>query len=652
MADPTLNRATLRNKFELEKFRSKVVKGVPEMESSPSNCSQKQKAAEIEELVRHMKHLPSYLESGKPIPDRALSFGVMDWARLEKWQNKYHKNGLVRSNKWSPSSSNSSSLFSTDGSSPRSSRDRSCSPARQKGHRITLQSHFEASPKEDFTGNADNIQLQYFQDLRNQSKSILVTESLDTPPSSCLKGMIKNRGKTENELEKVQDSLCRTRYDHYPEKQENGNNNLNPGRIQTEAANRKNARRILDFSRNQGSPSRNKTPERKRSGSSDNPDLKTTNNSVSKPRSISPLRRFSFSLSTSSKPESSTPQSSTMDTERAHSSPLRRLLDPIFPSKTHQFVGTGHEDSRTKAKVKLDFKKETQVDDVPSQSSRKQALFQTTVKNDRLLFTFAVEDNKEILAATVTSLSPLGKDDNKNLLYTFFTVHEVKKKNVSWLSQGSKSKDNGYVPNVTAQMKVTNSHCDTREFVLYAMNSNVQPQDEMEAIVVKFPRKVNGDNNQESFSTTVILPGGTHGVPSNGKPTPLIDRWRSGGGCDCEGWDIGCTLNTLSKPLQSTESRSNKVHTSFCSFELFFQGEVMNKKPSFRLSTLKEGIFSIDFNSSLSPLQAFSICISVVESQKLSQNRQRKIHIHGEAPKKYTPIPGIKKNTVGKISAS
>lgn len=568
MGEPTSNRATLRNKFELEKFRSKVVKSQPEIESSsPSNCTQKQKSTEIEEIVKHMKHLPSFLETGKPIQERALSFGVIDWARLEKWQYQQRKPGLIKSNKCSPSSSNSSSLFSTDGSSPRSSRDQSCSP-RPKAHRVTLQAHFKASPKEDSRN-----------DLTNSH----------TPPS---------KGKLKIFQENVQDSSSRT----CPQTG-------------------------LDFSR------------------------KTSNNSNGKPRSTSPLRRFSFSLSTGSKSESPVSQKSTTDTNRSHSSPLRRLLDPIFPSKTHQFTDTCHEDSRTKPKTKLDFKNETRVDDASSSSSRKQALFQTTVKNDRLLFTFAVENDKEILAATVTNINSSVKNNNNNLLYTFFTVHEVKKKNITWLSHGNKSKDHGYVPNITAQMKVSNSRFDTREFVLFSVNSNVQPQEELEAIVVKLLRKANGDENQERFDATVVLPGGSHGVPSKGDPlTPLIDRWRSGGVCDCGGWDEGCRLRTLYNRVQSHGSRLDKVHMSARPFELFFQGEVQNNKPIFSLSPLKEGIFSVDYNSSLSPLQAFSICISVVEPRKTSQNTQIISHAHKDVPIIYTPIPRIKKNTIGKVT--
>ncbi|CAH1432495.1 unnamed protein product [Lactuca virosa] len=472
MGELASNRATFRSKFELEKrhhshsdFRSKVVKSQPKMEMESSTPSM-----EMEEIIKHMKHLPNYLENGKH--DRALSFGVMDWNRLQKWQDfQTHRHEFVKTNKCSSSSSNSSSLFSTDGLSPQSSQSQcqsqTWSPSSQKVNRVTLQSHFTSSPNQDF---------------------------------------------------------------------------------------------II-----------NKTPETRNSNSFKSPDVKT--------RSISPLRRFSFSSKSTGPTERHESPSN-----RAHSSPLKRLLDPIFPSKSQ-------EDSRTKAKLKLDFK-EIRVDDVvPSSSSsstttrRKQALFQTTIKNDRLLFTFAVESN-DILAATLTSLTSSGKSNNGNSIYTFFTVHEVKKKNVKWLSHGTKSKDYGYVPNVTAQMKVLSSS-KSQEFVLFSVNSNVQPQEELEAIVVKLSR------NQEKFNTTVVLPGGTHGVPSKGEPSSLTDRWRSGGVCDCGGWDEGCKLKILTNRNTSAQ------------FELFVQGEIGEKKPMFNLSPLKEEKCHEIYNSEHIVMRAF-----------------------------------------------
>lgn len=44
--------------------------------------------------------------------------------------------------------------------------------------------------------------------------------------------------------------------------------------------------------------------------------------------------------------------------------------------------------------------------------------------------------------------------------------------------------------------------------------------------------------------------------------------------------------------------------------------------PFFMLSSLKNGIFSVEFDSTLSLLQAFSICIAVFDSMKPSELQQ------------------------------
>ena len=64
----------------------------------------------------------------------------------------------------------------------------------------------------------------------------------------------------------------------------------------------------------------------------------------------------------------------------------------------------------------------------------------------------------------------------------------------------------------------------------------------------------NQNNGNCSTSTSILIPAGLHGGPRtrNGGPSSLIDRWRSGGHCDCGGWDEGCPLTVL-------ERRSNKT---------------------------------------------------------------------------------------------
>lgn len=46
----------------------------------------------------------------------------------------------------------------------------------------------------------------------------------------------------------------------------------------------------------------------------------------------------------------------------------------------------------------------------------------------------------------------------------------------------------------------------------------------------------------------VVVPAGNHSLPITEScgPSPLLDRWRLGGGCDCGGWDMSCPLKVFS----------------------------------------------------------------------------------------------------------
>ena len=48
-------------------------------------------------------------------------------------------------------------------------------------------------------------------------------------------------------------------------------------------------------------------------------------------------------------------------------------------------------------------------------------------------------------------------------------------------------------------------------------------------------------------SITALVPADIHGLPKikSSGPSPLIERWRLGGRCDCGGWDMGCALTLL-----------------------------------------------------------------------------------------------------------
>ncbi|PWA83427.1 hypothetical protein CTI12_AA168660 [Artemisia annua] len=657
------------------------------MAASSSNQSQKRhvgrKETEMEEIVRYMSNLPAYLERGKPIQDRALNFGVMDWGRLEQWQYYHHKKGVTGSDKSSPSTSNSSSLFSSGGSVRHSSKVQGSSSAPLKPHHSTLQSHLNISPEEisskdrpvnhsteKKTTNRSRTTSRRFKDVNPQknsdSKSSDDLESFRSASSSSLKGKSKIQDELVNGTESFQDSSYGTSDDTLFQRHKSLV--IFPDDIQKDSkhdvVNRKDSHNEASSEINSSTPCKTKATEAKElSLSSKKSDFKDGRK-----------HRYSFSMSSKSatKTVESPPVShnSTKDsssvTKRSHTSPLKRLLDPLFSSKSKSNnAETPPENAKVKAKVKMDLRncKEVKVDNScrnkmnDSSSKIHQAMFQVAVKNGRPLFTFAVDNNNDILAATVRSMT--GKDDTNSWIYTFFSVQEVKKKKGGWLSQGTKGINPGYLPNVTAQMKVSNpspSNCTTREFVLSSMDSgstddqilDAHLEIELAAIVVQFLGKAEKDESQDYFSTTVILPGGHHSVPRKGEPSPLIERWRSGGVCDCGGWDVGCRLRTLTNKVES-ERRSNSPE----SFNLFFQGDEMNGRPFFSLSPLKEGIFSVEYSTPLSLLHAFSICISVIECRKSSDHTYVAKQVdegevdEDEAPVAYTSLPPI--SPVGRV---
>nr|XP_043609955.1 uncharacterized protein LOC122581750 [Erigeron canadensis]XP_043609957.1 uncharacterized protein LOC122581750 [Erigeron canadensis] len=642
MVDPisarSIRGSTLRNKFELERRRLSYtdhhyedVKNRLNMAASPSNRSQKQlignQELERDEIVRHMSNLPSFLDPEKATPDRALSFGVMDWGRLEKWQYQHHK--------CSPSSSSSSPFFSTDGSTPQSTSGQSCFSARQKPHRVTLQCHFNRS---SCLGNVDKF--HNFKDATFYKR---------TEPKYC-KLHVSDAPKVK-ELESSNDIGNRQAKSSLKGKMKIQDGAVNAP-IETVKVLPTQFHGYGESTRNPSSASGNTNLQEKRSSfCSVKSDSNTGTFAADKPRNMSPNRRFSFgmiskspaSMSTTRSVESPVSQKSSVDTHvlnRAQSSPLRRLLEPLYSFKATSYrksAEKSREDSKLKAKGNMHLRNSREVSNADSlhKYDTSRALFQTAVKNGRPLFTFAVENNNNVLAATVRDSRSSAKENSNCWIYTFFTVDEIKKKTGGWLSHSRRDKGHSYIPNMTAQMTVSNrsiSKCDTREFSLYRVDPT--RVDELAGIVVKFSRNVeHEEENQERFNTTVILPGGNHGVSSNGKPSPLIERWRSNGVCDCGGWDLGCRLRTLTNQVQCSRTNSPTGQ-----FELFFQGDSANKRRFFSLCPLKEKIFSIEYNSSLSPLQAFSICISVLECRKSSEHTSSRTYEDKQVLGDPTPV--------------
>ncbi|KAE9611010.1 hypothetical protein Lal_00015834 [Lupinus albus] len=391
---------------------------------------------------------------------------------------------------------------------------------------------------------------------------------------------------------------------------------------------------------------------------------------------------------------------------RAMSSSLWRLLDPIFKHKPSSDIQHSAESSQICQGSKNSIGSKT-VDVNESLNAEKNkgspvhGLLQLTIKNGLPLFKFVLNNESKIFAATSKSLASLEKDD-LGCCFTFHLVNEIKKKSGGWLSHGSKEKSCGYGYNIVARMKFScsktiepinqNSGRQTlvREYVLSGVEVGHTDQRqlkliqsrELAAIVIETPFEnlsnegLHGDKsllkkeclkcladerclcssgvNRISDSTTVILPGALHGSPNKGEPSSLIYRWKNGGSCDCGGWDIGCKLLVLSNQKHSPNIPKSSKPYHDC-FQLFVQEGDEQNTPIFTLSPLKDGFFSIEFNSTVTHLQAFFISVVVLSCQKVpssfEMNSMLEEILKEPSSKnnsmKYTPTPPL--SPVGRV---
>ncbi|XVE96985.1 hypothetical protein REPUB_Repub02eG0271400 [Reevesia pubescens] len=354
---------------------------------------------------------------------------------------------------------------------------------------------------------------------------------------------------------------------------------------------------------------------------------------------------------------------------RTRSSPLRRMLDPLLKSKglnSFRFTDTARP---PKGSLNSSNARPVNANEILQEekvgSSMIQARLHVTIKNGLPLFRFVVDNGSNMLATGTKSLASSAKggfDQN----YIFSSVSEIKRKSGSWISQGNKEKKCGYIYNIIGQMKISNSHisdltardsCNqflVRESVLYGVEqrqadqalAKFTPNTELAAVVFKMHGEstdvqqgdkdmmkkgftnclsvdgcsCNSEENASFNSTTVILPGGVHSLPNKGIPSPLINRWKSGGLCDCGGWDVGCKLRILSN--QSSRcckiSRTCQACLNPNRLELYAQGEAQENRPIFSFIPHKSGIYAVEFSSAITALQAFFISVTVISCRKSS----------------------------------
>ncbi|GMH07387.1 hypothetical protein Nepgr_009227 [Nepenthes gracilis] len=389
---------------------------------------------------------------------------------------------------------------------------------------------------------------------------------------------------------------------------------------------------------------------------------------------------------------------------RSKSSPLRRLLDPLLKPKGSHRLHITEQLSRDSTSTVGPCKSADEQADCPNLHSMKvksrlrsgrvsgvngayrnskhgsssfQALLQVAAKNGIPLFTFAVDNNSDILAATLRK--PCTPEKNHySWTYTFFTICGIKRKSGIWSNQGIKANDHGYVSNVVAQMKSSDPQFpnfagqtdmngdNVREFALFAVDMGQVDQhaaefhatNELAAIIVKLRKTTTGSPtkdglpsskdvgklqacshelghldlgndsvnglavSQNFLSTTVILPGGVHTIPSRGEMSTLTQRWTSGGSCDCGGWDLGCQLRIYASQNELEKKSSSSETSNYGDeFKLFSQvvQESDHPHPVLSLSPLKDMIYLAQFDYSISILQAFAICIAYLDCRRPSE---------------------------------
>ncbi|XP_047316452.1 uncharacterized protein LOC124920093 [Impatiens glandulifera] len=346
----------------------------------------------------------------------------------------------------------------------------------------------------------------------------------------------------------------------------------------------------------------------------------------------------------------------TAPASRVKVSPLRRLLDPICKRK----VAKPDEETTTNQAAAAASS---------SAATSFQAVLEVvTSRNGFPLFKLLVNNDNNIIIAMKASNLPQNEDaPSSSCIYTLYAGQELKK-NGKWMNQCDKGKGCGFGYNAVGHLKLYLPYSPrriqlgvgqftVRESVLYSIENGDAGKEtpkliagrELAAIIVK--EELKGFMDCNNSKTTVLLPEKVHSLPNKGgELSPLIDRWRHGGSCDCGGWDVGCQLQIL-----TNEDHQNSGSSTDCfitdHLHLFHQGEEVKeleeKKPMFSLAKYKEGTYMVEFSGSMSSLQACSICIAAVANQIpfcdddsiSSLNNSGHIFKGDEEPIKYVSFP-------------
>ncbi|CAL4950458.1 unnamed protein product [Urochloa decumbens] len=151
---------------------------------------------------------------------------------------------------------------------------------------------------------------------------------------------------------------------------------------------------------------------------------------------------------------------------------------------------------------------------------------------------------------------------------------------------------------------------------------DLYPHLEIAATVIEVPfskdKSKEVKNGSSPCTVKVVTPSGLHGLPSESEanPSPLLDRWRYGGGCDCGGWDMACPIDVLGNAYDDNWAESITTNAKH-PVELFVQGS-KEELPALSMKANGKGQFLVDFHARLSALQAFSVFISLLHCSEAS----------------------------------
>ncbi|KAF3336877.1 hypothetical protein FCM35_KLT19463 [Carex littledalei] len=578
---PQAPRGAIAAKFQDKAKGHQVVKrssvpAIPLKSSKPWPGSGSNSASSTDELIKHMSNVPSYLQrtmhnNGDNIQGKALNFGVLEWGDLERYTGKKQHSACGTTKVASLISSQSSASTPkqqqatnpyTRSISQRKSKDgtingeESCSERGREGNKCL------ASNMSPLSGwQKEKIQRGFLGELFDD---IQVKDQCTRVPYSF-------------PLPRKDSDICTT-----TGCSGSGGNNSSLPRENRQAV------------------SRGLTSHKQ------NTNELTPSCSLVEPPLVASREKMS---------NVETTERGAASSKRGRQSPLRRMLDPLLGPRNvvrashHESTPVGLHRPLSSSFSSNNKKKECQTcpgtctensasiaspSFQPSngnlqfqpvekiQPLTRHALLQLSWKRGLPVFMLSSGES-DILGATVRSKYISDTIDNSEFLYSIFTLQESKiKGGAVWIRSRNKGKKQQHlISNVIAEVRVSTSKskcCNNsfREFVLVgpqlvpaASKERAIHEIEMESPVnmelaaIVIGPSTNGclcSKTGSAGSLTAILPSGIHGASARGEPSPLIERWRSGGECDCGGWDEGCRLTILNSEGSKSNWEETQAH--------------------------------------------------------------------------------------------